>query len=124
MKIKVQTTVGGVTFYIDVDESKEMEALHKAIVLGNPPKWCNVCKNSQYFRLESNKDKDGNVYVNVRCLGKGCGCTAKLGQYKAGGYFWHPFEKYTPKGQSDNQDAGAPPVEGYSQANDGQPWEE
>ena len=96
MKISVTTTVGGTEFNFIIDENKDMEALHKAAVLGNPPNYCSECKNNQYFRLDSNKDKDGNIYVNMTC--KKCGAKSKLGQYKAGGYFWHKFEKYVKEG--------------------------
>ena len=86
MKIKI--TLGKTEFILD--ENKEMEGLHKGIVLGNPPRVCDICKGTT-LKLDSNKDKDGNVYVNVVCS---CGAKAKLGQYKAGGYFWKTFEVY------------------------------
>ena len=73
-----------------------MLAIHKAIVLGNSPKYCRLCQNREHFQLDSNKDKEGNVYVNVICK---CGAKSKLGQYKTGGYFWHQFEKYEKKAQ-------------------------
>ena len=94
MRINVQTSVGNVNYNYLIDEPKEMDAIHKAIVLGNPPKYCNCCSNAQYFRMDSNKDKEGNTYVNVVCTQKGCFAKAKLGQYKTGGYFWHKFEVY------------------------------
>jgi hypothetical protein len=102
MEIQVKTAIGGVEFTFNIDENKEMEALHKAIVLGSPPNYCNECKNNQHFRMDSNKDKDGNVYVNVVC--RKCGAKAKLGLYKAGGFFWHKFEKYQKEG-ADNTPA-------------------
>lgn len=92
MEIRVQTTVGKTNYEMLVTDNKEMEVLHKAIVLGNPPQFCGECKNNQYFRLDSNKDKEGNIYVNTICTK--CGAKAKLGQYKTGGYFWHKFEKW------------------------------
>lgn len=94
MKIIVATILGGVNYKFEIDERSEMDALHKAAVLGNPPQYCNVCTNAQYFKLDSNKDKEGNTYVNVLCHSKGCFAKAKLGQYKTGGYFWHKFEQY------------------------------
>ena len=79
---------------IEIDEREEMETLHKAIVLSNPPTKCTLCGGTD-LRYDSNKDKEGNIYVNLRCA---CGAKVKLGQYKAGGYFWHrDFEKYAPK---------------------------
>ena len=79
-----------------VDEAKEMETIHKAIVLGNPKSFCNVCKATAGFTMDSNKDKEGNIYVNNVCK---CGAKSKLGQYKAGGFFWHSFEVYVPNSQ-------------------------
>ena len=80
---------------LEIEERDEMETLSKAIVLGNPRKFCEVCRNTEGFYLTSNKDKEGNVYVNAKC--PKCGSRSKLGQYKAGGFFWHDYEKYEPK---------------------------
>jgi len=98
MKIKVKTTLGIVSYEMEFDEKTEMETLHRAAVLGNPPNYCTECKNDKFFRLDSNKDKEANIYINVAC--KKCGAKAKLGQYKAGGYFWHRFEKYVKPGET------------------------
>ena len=87
--MKVKINIG--KSQIELDEQNEMLAIHKAIILGNPPKYCQVCQNKEFFKLDSNKDKEGNVYINVMCK---CGAKAKLGQYKTGGYFWHKFEVY------------------------------
>ena len=94
MKIRVHLTVGDVTYQMEIEEREEKETLHKAIVLGNPPRYCQVCKNGEYFKLDSNKDKEGNAYINMVCIKDGCYAKAKLGSYKAGGYFWHKFEQY------------------------------
>ena len=94
MKIDVKTVMGGVELIIHIDEQNEKEALHKACVFGNPRTYCELCDNSgrDNFLLISNKDKEGNIYVNTLC--KGCGAKSKLGSYKTGGYFWHRFEKW------------------------------
>lgn len=92
MEIKVQTSLNGVNYAFTIDEKSELEALHKASVLGNMPNYCQECKNTDRFKLDSNKDKEGNTYVNVVCLS--CFAKAKLGQYKTGGYFWHKFVKF------------------------------
>jgi len=57
---------------------------------------CDECGNDNptQFKLASNKDKESNIYVNVRC--QKCGADAKLGLYKSGGYFFHKFVKYVP----------------------------
>lgn len=107
---KVNFKVGGTTYQLVIDEPKEMDSLHKMAVLGNPPSFCHECKNNQFFRLDSNKDKEGNVYVNVVCTKAGCGAKAKLGQYKTGGYFWKNFEKWVPKDQA-SQDYSQPSEE-------------
>lgn len=95
MIAKVKFNLGGADYQLEIDEKGELDTLHKMIVLSNPPRYCQLCKNTEDFVFTSNKDKEGNTYINVRC--KKCGATAKLGQYKAGGYFWHQFEKYEPK---------------------------
>jgi len=102
MKARVQTTIGKTIFNFEVEERNTMETLHQASVLGNPPTYCGECKTSgaENFSLDSNKDKEGNIYVNVRC--RKCGAKAKLGQYKSGGYFWHKFEVYKKDSDTDS----------------------
>lgn len=95
MIAKVGFNIGGVEYKLEIEEKDEMDTIHKMIVLSNPPRYCQLCKNAAEFRLATNKDKEANTYVNVRC--KKCGATAKLGLYKSGGYFWHEFVKYEPK---------------------------
>ncbi len=97
MKIKTDFKVGQVGYTLDIDEGDPMKALHIAITLSNPRRKCDVCGNYERFKLDSNKDKEGNTYVNNVCLGTGCGAKSKLGQYKTGGYFWHKFEQWQPK---------------------------
>jgi len=92
MKILVTTKVGETAYQFNIEEQKDLEALHKAAVFGNPPRYCNICENAQWFSLDSNKDKEGNTYVNIVC--KKCHAKAKLGQYKVGGYFWHKFKEW------------------------------
>jgi hypothetical protein len=100
MVVKVNLKLGGNSYQFEFDEKDEMETLHKAVVLSNPLSKCDSCGNedreNMYFT--SNKDKEGNVYVNVKC--GSCGARSKLGQYKAGGYFWHQFEVYQPQTKS------------------------
>lgn len=102
MIAKAQTKLGGVAYQFEFDDKDEMEAMAKAITLGNPPTYCNLCKvtGPENFSLETNKDKEANIYVKVRCS---CGATASLGQYKAGGYFWHDFEMYVKKEKDNGQ---------------------
>lgn len=95
MKATVKTKIGKAEYTFEVDEKVEIETLHKIAVLANPPDYCNECKNTdedEGFKLASNKDKEANVYVNVVC--NRCNAQAKLGQYKAGGFFWHDFKLY------------------------------
>ena len=98
---QVQTKLGNVSYSMTFDEKDEMETMHRMAVLGNPPQYCHACQNNQYFALDSNKDKEGNTYINVVC--KKCGAKAKLGKYKAGGYFWHKFEVYQRPGEQTTQ---------------------
>ena len=96
-KMTASFKVGQNEYTIEAEESKEMDTLHKVLALSNPRKKCNLCDNYDWFKMASNKDKDGNVYVNVICK---CGAASKLGQYKSGGYFWHEFEMYKKSGVS------------------------
>jgi hypothetical protein len=96
MKATAKVKIGTVEYVFEVDEKTELDTLHKISVLANPPDVCNECKNSNAdkgFRLQSNKDKEGNVYVNIQC--NKCKANAKLGLYKSGGYFWHEFKMYS-----------------------------
>ena len=105
MKARANTTLGGVTYTFEIDEGKDKEILHKAIVLSNPRKTCTVCKTEGYETkyFTTNKDKEGNIYINTKCE---CGARSKLGSYKTGGYFWHDYEVYKPK----NNDREDPPT--------------
>jgi C1A family cysteine protease len=104
MIVKSSIKLGGKNYVFEATDNVEMEALHKAIVLAHPRGTCNECGNSEkeLFDYTSNKDKEGNVYVNVKCYGMTeqgnvCDAKSKLGQYKNGGYFWHNFERYVPQ---------------------------
>lgn len=95
MIARVEYILGGVKYSFEFDEKGEMDTLHKAIVLANPKTYCNVCKNNDKnkFKLTSNKDTEGNTYVNIKCI---CGARSKLGSFKSGGFFWREFEVYDP----------------------------
>jgi hypothetical protein len=92
---KVKFTVGNAEYTLEIEGSDDVVTLHKLIALGNPPTLCDVCGKQGNVSLDTNKDKDGNTYINVKC---DCSAKAKLGQYKAKGYFWHKFEKYNKNG--------------------------
>lgn len=100
MEIKTAFLVGGVRYEYSFNEPKEIDTLHKAIVLSNPKNYCALCKNNDKdkFVLDSNKDNEGNTYVNIVC--RGCGAKSKLGQYKTGGYFWRDFVKFEKQSSS------------------------
>lgn len=107
MKILVRTKIGQTEYQFDIEEKDEIEALHLAAVLGNPPQYCGECKNNEHFRLDSNKDREGNTYINVVC--RKCGAKSKLGQYKVGGFFWHKFQKYEKEeAKQPSKDEGVP----------------
>ena len=102
MKVTVKTKIGSVVYQFDIEEQKELETLHKAIVLTSPRKTCSVCKSVGYDNkyLTTNKsttDEGTFTYINCKCAK--CGSRSKLGQYKAGGYFWNDYEEYIPKTQ-------------------------
>jgi hypothetical protein len=90
---------------LEIEERDEMEMLSKAITLSTPKRKC-LCGNIEGLYFASNKDKEGNIYINFKC--PKCGARSKLGQYKAGGYFWHDFEKYTPKAEAEGNPS--PPI--------------
>lgn len=100
---------------LEIEEQNEMEILHKAIVLSSPRRQCNVCHNTEGFYFTTNKDKEGNIYVNYKC--PKCGARSKLGQYKTKGYFWRDFEKYErPQVTSHSRPTEEePPLEEYDQ---------
>ena len=97
MLINVQTKLGNAVYNFTIDEKLDIEALHKAAVLGNPPVFCDNCgaNKPEQFKLQSNKDIEANTYVNIECTE--CSAKAKLGQYKSSGYFWKKFELYVKK---------------------------
>ena len=99
MKIIVKTKVNNTIYEFEIDERNDIEALHKACVFGNTPSYCQCCKNDKNFKMESNKDKEGNTYINIVC--GNCFAKSKLGQYKTGGYFWHKFEKYSKENKNE-----------------------
>lgn len=94
MIARVTTVIGKVKYEFEIEEKDEKETLNKAITLSNPRKKCDSCGeiglDSKYFT--TNKDKEGNIYVNTKCAK--CGARSKLGSYKTGGYFWHEYEIY------------------------------
>lgn len=92
---KVEFTVGKANYTFEATEGKDIDLLHKLIVLGNPPTICDACGEADKVVLDTNKDKDANIYINVKCLH--CGAKAKLGTYKSGSYFWRRFELYQGK---------------------------
>jgi len=97
MIVNVQTKLGNAVYNFTIEEKNDLDALHKAAVLGNPPLHCDNCANEKVenFKLQSNKDSEGNTYVSVEC--NECGAKAKLGLYKSGGFFFHRFELYVKK---------------------------
>jgi len=88
---------------IEVEETDEKETLYKAISLTQHPKKC-ICGNMEGFYWTSNKDNEGNIYINLKC--PECEARAKLGTLKKGGYFWYGFEKYIPKQSREKVDTG------------------
>ena len=101
MKLIVKSKIGSVIYQFEIEEQKELETLHKAIVLTSPRKKCTVCESigyeNKYLTTNKSKDKEGETFTYVNCKCAKCGARSSLGQYKAGGYFWKDYEKYEPK---------------------------
>jgi len=98
MEIIVESQWGRSKYTMKLEEKSVKETLNMAITLGNPPHYCHACKNidSNKFSPDTNRDKDGNIYINTKC--ELCGAKSGLGTYKTGGFFWKKFEKYVPQG--------------------------
>lgn len=96
MIVKTRVKIGDVEYQLEVDEPKEIEALNKAIAISEIPTYCTICKKKDTkdnFHLTTNKDKENNIYVNLKH--NPCGGKVKLGSFKSGGFFWHrEFEVY------------------------------
>jgi len=99
MIAKAQFKLGEATYSFEVEEKDTKDTLSQIITLANPPRKCDVCKTEGGKYLYTNRDTEGNIYIKVNCP---CGAQAKLGSYKAGGYFWHDFVKYVPDTSTDN----------------------
>lgn len=108
--MKATIKLGG-KITLEIDERDEMETLHKAIILSSPKTHCDVCGKTIEPYFSSNKDKEGNVYVNAKC--PQCGARSKLGRYKVGGYFWHDYEKYVSGTATKPSQQEEPPIEAY-----------
>lgn len=91
MIAKARLTVGGTEFIFEIEEKDEKDTLNKIITLGNPPRVCTMCGEVGKMKFTTNKDKEGNIYINMKCI---CSARSSLGSYKTGGYFWKDFEKY------------------------------
>ena len=99
MIIKGSFRIGDAAYQIEVDEKDTIEALHQAITISNPPKYCPECKNNQYFKFnarKSNSKKDGKTYTYISVHCNKCHAEATLGSHLSGGYFWKAFSKYDP----------------------------
>lgn len=103
-KAGAHLNVGGVSYDFEFDGENDMEVLHKVIALSNPRRKCDVCGNYDQakFKLDTNKDKEGNTYVNLVCTANGCFAKSKLGQYKTKGYFWREFERWEGRSVADD----------------------
>jgi hypothetical protein len=100
MKIIVKKQMSNAEFTFEFDKPELKEAIYDASLFANTPSLCDNCGNDAKdgFSLQSNKDGEGNLYVNTVC--NQCDAKAKLGTHKSGkSYFWHKFQKYTPKGE-------------------------
>jgi len=103
MRAKVNAKIGEATYQFEVEEQTDKETLNRIITLGNPPRKCDVCGNEEDNYLDSNKDKEGNIYIKMVC--RACKANANLGTYKTGGFFWKQYEQwnkdYQPEAKKD-----------------------
>jgi len=95
MKVTANFKLGSNAYQIEAESENAKEALYEAIVLSSPPTKCDHCGNTEGGYLTANKDRDTNIYINIKC--SKCGARAGLGSLKAGGYFWKKYEPYVPK---------------------------
>jgi len=87
--------MGKNTYQVETEEQDVKEAMYEAITISSPPDACDNCQNMEGLYFTANKDKDGNIYINVKC--PKCQARSGLGTLKAGGHFWKRFEVYVPK---------------------------
>ena len=104
MKITIERTLGLDKYTFELEAAKGKDALMMAGVFGDMPTRCSLCGST--VRLASHKAKGYN-FVDIKCNKEECGAYAGLGEYKAGGYYWKPFEIYEGKA---TKDAGEIPV--------------
>lgn len=90
MKITTSLELGKTNYKFEIEDADDMLALHKASVLGNPPRECGRCGGDD-IRLYSNRDTEGNIYLYVQCLK--CKSQANIGLYKSGGFFWKSWKE-------------------------------
>lgn len=95
---KVSFNLNNTTYQFELDEGDGLKLLNQMIVLGNPPRSCPYIKGGAY-KLVTNKDSDGNIYINMMCYGsdkdgKKTAYRSKLGTYKdKSGFFWNSWEE-------------------------------
>ena len=111
MVIKSTFQLALARYEITVDEKDPIDALHQSITLSNPPRYCPLCKNNQFFHFDArkvNSKKDGKTYTYISVICNKCRAQATLGSHLTGGYFWKGFELYE---GSDKTDDVPPPNE-------------
>lgn len=83
-------------------ECQDMKMAHKVgAVYGAIPEICHECKSDDVYL--SHKSPGGNDYYTIVC--KKCGAELTLHQFKTGGFFIKPedkFKKYVPQEGSQN----------------------
>lgn len=79
---------------LEIEETDDLETLHKAISLITFRETCNICGKKEGFKLTAKRAK-GYIFINLACP---CGAESGLGQLKdKGGHWWKEFEKYVPE---------------------------
>lgn len=91
---KASFSLNGTTYQFELEDGDGLKLMHQLNIFGNPPMNCPYIKNGKY-ELETNKDDEGNIYVNMVCVGKNengerAKYKAKLGTYRdKSGHFWN-----------------------------------
>ena len=98
MIIKLKKKLGTTEYEFIMEGIKPFDVLQEAAQMSQMPDLCPLCNSDDTLELQMNKSKSEKgefTFIYVYC--KHCNAKAQIGQYKTGGIFWKPFEKYEGK---------------------------
>jgi len=90
MQVAISKKIGKSTLQFRVEGEKEKDTLAKASYFTTIPDKCGLCE-SDNISLDSNKTEEF-TFIKIKCLE--CNARSNMGEFKAGGIFWKPWEKY------------------------------